>query len=88
MLPVASACGLPYRSLTSQVDLINTEKMGKVEFFTDFVNSLLAIISHGDLSNMLQKQLWQVLSRFDIETIAARFTISFALAIYNGRMDR
>ena len=45
MLPVASARGLRYHSLTSQVDLINTEEMGKGEFYADFVNSIVSIIS-------------------------------------------
>ena len=40
-----------------------------------------------DLSNVLQKQSWQVLSQLDIETITAHFTISFALAVYTGKMD-
>ena len=73
--------------------------MGKGEFYTGFVNSIVAILSLRlviqvhynnalpDLSNVLQKQSWQVLSRLDIETIAARFTNSFALAVYTGRMD-
>ena len=85
--------------LTSQVDLINTEEMGKGEFYTGFANSIVAILSlrlviqvhynHTlpDLSNVLQKQSWQVLSRPDIDTIAALFTISFALTVYTGRMD-
>ena len=45
MLPVASACGSHYHSLTSQVDLINTAEMGKGEFHACFVNSKVAIIS-------------------------------------------
>ena len=85
--------------LMSQVDLINTAEMGKGEFHACFVSSKVAIISLRlviqvhyndtlpDLSNVLQKQSWQVLSRLDIETIVAGFTISFALAVYTGRMD-
>ena len=58
----------------SQVDLIITEEMGKVEFYTGFVNSIVAIFSERlviqahyndtspDLSNVLQKQSWQVIS--------------------------
>ena len=45
MLPVAIACGSRHRSLTSQVDLINTEEMGKAEFYAGFVNSVVAILS-------------------------------------------
>ena len=44
MLPVASACGSRYRSLTSQVDLINTDEMGKGEFYAGFVNSIVTIL--------------------------------------------
>ena len=45
MLPVASAWGLNTLSLlTSQVDLINTEEMGKGEFYTGFVNSKVVIL--------------------------------------------
>ena len=85
--------------LTSQVDLINTEEMGKGKFYAGFVNSIVDILSlrlviqvhHNntlpDLSNVLQKQSWQILSRLDIETITAHFTISLALAVYTGRMD-
>ena len=74
MLPVASACGSRYHSLTSQVDLINTKEMGKGEFYAGFVNSIVAILSYRliiqvhynhtlpDLPNLLQKQSWQVLS--------------------------
>ena len=74
----------------SQVDLIITEEMGKGEFYAGFANSIVAILSviqvhYNDtlpeLSNVLQKQLWQVLSRLDIETIVAHFTISFALVV-------
>ena len=36
----------------------------------------------------LRKQLWQVLSRLDIETITTRFSISFALEVYTGRTDQ
>ena len=45
MLPVSSACGSRYRSLTPQVDLINTEEMGKAEFYAGSVNSIVAILS-------------------------------------------
>ena len=38
-------CGSRYRSLTSQVDLINTEEMGKAEFYASFVNSIVSILS-------------------------------------------
>ena len=68
MSPVAGACGLHFHSLTSQVDLMNTEEMDKVEFCAGFVNSIVAILSQRlviqahynntspDLSNVLQKQ--------------------------------
>ena len=36
----------------------------------------------------MQKQLWQVLSRLDIEAITARFNISFAFEVYIGRMNQ
>ena len=70
--------------------------MGKVEFYTGFINYIVAILlerlviqaySNGtlpDLSNVLQKQSWRPLLQFDIETITARYTISFALAVYTG----
>ena len=45
MLPVAGACGSRYHSLKSQVDLINTEEMGKAELDASFVNSIVAILS-------------------------------------------
>ena len=45
LLPVASPCGSRYHSLTSQVDLINTEEMGKGEFYAVFGNSIVAILS-------------------------------------------
>ena len=45
MLLVASACGSHYRFLTSQVDLINTEEMGKTEFYAGFANTIVAILS-------------------------------------------
>ena len=45
MLPVASARGSRYHSLTSRVDLINTEEMGKAEFYAGFVNGIVAILS-------------------------------------------
>ena len=43
MFPVAIACGSRYHSLTSQVDLINTEKIGKVEFYASFANCIAII---------------------------------------------
>ena len=58
--------------LTSQVDLINTEEMGKGEFYAGFVNSIVAILllrlviqvhyndTLPELSNLLQKKSWQV----------------------------
>ena len=41
-----------------------------------------------DLANVLQKQSWQVLSRHDIETITAHFTIYYMSEVYTKRMDR
>ena len=87
--------------LTSQVDLINTEEMGKGEFYAGFGNSIVTILSlrlviqvhYNDtlpnLSNVLQKQSWQVLSRLDIETIAARFTLFCNGSLYweNGLIN-
>lgn len=66
--------------------------MGKTQFYTSFVNSIVAIllqtlIIQGN-SNVLQKQSWKVLSRLDSETITDSFTISFALEVYTGRMDQ
>ena len=68
--------------------------MGKTEPYASCVNSRADILSqrlviqchdndtlHG-LSNMLQKQSWQVLSRHDIETITACFTIYYMLKVY------
>ena len=85
--------------LTSQVDLINTEAMGKVEFYASFVKSIVSILSQRlviqahyndtlpDLSNMLQKLSRLVLSQFNTETITARSTVCFALAVNTGRTD-
>ena len=41
-----------------------------------------------DHSNVLQKRLRQILSWLDIKTITARFTISFTLEVFTGRMDQ
>ena len=75
MLLVTSACSLHYHSLTSQVDLINTEEIDMInlEFYANFVDCIITILSQRlvlqahyndtspDLSNVLQKQSWQVL---------------------------
>ena len=74
--------------------------MGKTELYAGCVNSIADILSqrlviqcHGNdtlpnLANVLQKQSWQVLSRQDIETITARFTINNKLEVYTKRMDQ
>ena len=61
-------------TLSLLMSQINTEEMGKAEFYAGFVNSIVAILSLRlviqvhyndtlpDLSNVLQKQSWQVLS--------------------------
>ena len=45
MLPLASACSSRDHSLTLQVDLMSTEEIGKVEFYTGFVNCIVPILS-------------------------------------------
>ena len=59
--------------LMSQVDLINTEEMGKGEFYAGSVYSIVSLLSKrlviqvryndtfSDLSNVLQEQSWLVL---------------------------
>ena len=98
MLPAASACSSCCLSLTSQVDLINTEKIDSVKYYAGFVNCMVAIPSQRlairayynalpGLSNLLLEHLWQILSRLDIEIIFTHFTISFALAVCIERTD-
>ena len=74
-------------------------EMGITELYGGCVDSIVQILSQKlviqchdndtlpDLANVLQKQLWQVLSRQDIETITARFTIYYKLEVYTKRMD-
>ena len=71
-----AACAIT-PDVTSQVCLINTEETGKVEFYASFINCIVTILSQRlviqahyndtlpDLSKVLQKQSWQVLSQFD-----------------------
>ena len=75
-------------------------EMGKTELCASCVNSIADILSQRlviqchdndtlpDLANVLQKQSLQVLTRHDIETITARFTIYYMLGVYTKRMDR
>ena len=74
-------------------------EMGKTELYASCVNSIADILSQRlviqchdndtlpDLANVLQKQSWQVLSRHDIETITARFTVYYILEVYTKRID-
>ena len=86
--------------LTSLDDQINATEMGKTELCASCVISVVDILSQRlviqyhdndtlpDLANVLQKQSWQVLSRHDIETITACFTIYHMLEVYTKRIDR
>ena len=74
--------------------------MGKTELCAICVNSIADILSQTlviqchdndtlpDLANVLEKQSRQVLSRHDIETITARFTMYYMLEVYIKKMDR
>ena len=90
---VESASGYRYKRLTplhltSQVEQINTDEIGKTQVYASFVNSIVAIQGHyNDTLPDQSKCYMQVLSLLDNITNTAFFTISFALKVYTGRTD-
>ena len=79
---------------------INTEEMGKTQFYASFVNSIVAILSQRlviqghyndtlpDRSKCYKNNRGRFYRDLVIKASAALFTISFALEVYTGRTDR